>query len=178
MTWTGLALVLLTPASGWASSASIKGFGLGIAAGATSGIGLSARLALDRGFGLSLTGMPFILGYRPRRGGTLGLQATWDFFSARRFRVYTLVGTQVFISRYDYQIPFRNERVRRRYDSLVAGPGVGMELRRGRLAFNLDVALAGVFALRSSTQLRYPGRVNVGVFPNVAICFYFGPQWD
>lgn len=168
------ALCLLTPTATWAKAKTVQDVGLGLAAGATTGFGLSARLRLAGGFGISLAGMPY---FDPdRRAGSVGLQGTWDFLSHKGLSVYALLGTHLFISRFYYKNAFRQDRVRRRYDSLVVGPGVGIELRNGRFALNLDAAIAGVFALHPRTYLRYPGRVNLGVFPNLSACIYLGPQ--
>lgn len=154
----------------------VERVGIGIAAGATTGIGLSARLRLARGFGLSLAGMPYF--DDRRRALSVGLQGSWDFLSYKGLHLYALLGTHLLISRLYYDRPYRQDRVRRRYDSLVAGPGLGIELRKGRFALNIDAAVAGVFALRPTTYLRYPGRVNIGVFPNISACIYLGPNSD
>lgn len=168
------ALAWLVPSEGWAQSKPVKGVGLGLAAGATTGIGLSARLRLPQGFGVTMAGMPYF--DADNRIGSLGVQGTWDLLSTRGLSIYALFGTQLFIHRLYYRHAFRQDKVRRRYDTLVVGPGVGVELRNGRFGFNLDVALASVIALRSSTYLRYPGRVNVGVFPNVLFFIYLGSE--
>lgn len=150
----------------------VKRVGVGVSAGATTGFGFSTRLRFSRGVALTLTGMPF---FDPKfRGGSLGLQGSWDFLNFKGLSVYALLGSQVFISRVYYSEPFRGDKIRRRYDSLVVGPGVGMELRAGRFGFNFDLTVAGVFALKPTTHLRYAGRVNVGLFPNLAVCVYLG----
>lgn len=166
----------IAPSSAAAKSGPVQRLGLGVAAGATTGFGLSARLRMQRGVALNITGMPF---FDAREyGGSFGLQGTMDLMTHKGLSLYALLGTQAFLTRRKYAEPFRQERFERRYDSLVVGSGLGVELKNGRFAFTFDVALAGVFALTPSTYLRYLGRVNVGVFPNLAACIYLGPGVD
>lgn len=168
-----LAMSVLSQVS-HAATKRVQEVGLGLAAGATTGLGLNARLRLNRGFSVGFTGMPFLA--HLQRGGSLGVQGTLDFYTYRGVSLYGLVGTQAFISRVYYPEPFRQDRVRRRYNTIVAGTGFGAQFRRDRLALNVELAVAGIFALTPSTHLRYRGRVNVGLFPNVAFCVFLGKQ--
>lgn len=157
-----------------AATKRVQEVGLGLAAGATTGLGVTTRLRLNRGFAVGITGMPFFA--ELQRGFSLGVQGTLDLYTDRGISLYGLVGTQAFVSRVYYVEPFRQDRVRRRYDTLVAGSGVGAQFRRGRFALNVELAVAGIFALTPSTHLRYRGRVNVGFFPNLAFCVFLGKQ--
>lgn len=161
-------------ASGTAETSRRSEFALGVAAGATSGIGLNARMNLGSRWGVSLAGMP--THWHGVLGISAGLQGMRSFWSRGRLRSYVLFGAHYYSYQIPYPRPFRGERIKTNYQSLAIGPGVGMESRVGRFGFIFEMPLTAVVALTQDTPLRFPGRVNLGLFPNVAICIYLGPR--
>lgn len=178
--FAGMVGSLLTMQSAQASelesslSARKPEFALGLAAGATTGIGLNARLNFASRWGISVAGMP--TNWHRVWGASAGIQLMRTFWSRGRLRSYALLGAHYYGYRIPYARPFRGDSIYSNYQSLAVGPGVGIESRVGRFGFIFEMPLTAVVALTPDTYLRFPGRVNLGLFPNVAICIYLGPK--
>lgn len=167
---------MLVPGLAMANSGELRtsksSLALGLAAGGTTGIGLTARVGFPRGWSLSAAGMPFF--GENKLGGSMGLQVMRDIWSYGRLRSYALFGAHAMISTTYFESPHLGQKVRKRYDVMHLGPGLGIESRVGRVGFVFEVPLVAAVAMTKLTHLRFPGRVNFGVFPNVAFVVYLG----
>lgn len=149
-----------------------RDLGLGLIVGATSGFGLNLRADLDANWGASLSA----LGYGKREWAmwSTGLEITRKIWSKQRLRAYAVAGANYLGANAYYPKPFAGQKVRRHFQALAFGAGLGVETRVGPFGFLFELPLTGIAALTPDTDLRFPGRVNFGLFPNFAACFYFG----
>lgn len=153
------------------SASSERDIGLGLIAGATSGFGLNFRADLSPKWGASLSALGF--GNSKRAVWSTGVELTRSIWSRERLRAHVLVGTSYLGANTYFMETFAGQELRRRFHALAFGAGLGIESRVGPLGLLFELPVTGVAALTSDTDLRFPGRFNVGLFPNVALCFYF-----
>lgn len=149
-----------------------RDIGLGVVAGVTSGIGLNLRADLGQAWGASFSAFAYPA---PKRMlWSTGAQLSRRIWSKGVLRSYALVGANYLGANTYFPEPFAGRRVRRRFQVLAFGAGLGIEARVGPFGYIFELPLTGIAALTPDTNLRFPGRLNFGVFPNFALCLYFG----
>lgn len=146
--------------------------GVGLALGMTSGFGPNLRLELGRRWGLSTAAM--IVPNTKSIWTSVGLQAMRTLWYSEGVKVYAVAGAHHYWKQKKFDKPFLGQIVASEVNSLSIGAGFGIEARFGPFGLVAEPPLTGVFALTKRTDLRFPGRVNYGLYPNVALCAYIG----
>lgn len=146
--------------------------GLGAAAGITSGFGAHFRFEFGPRWGMSLTGM-----WVPdtQAMASLGIQGSRTLLAHKGIRAYGVLAAQYFGGGNPFATLVRRRRGLMNVDQLVAfGAGLGVEFKAGPLGVFLELPFSALVGLDSSTDQRFPGRVNYGLYPNLGLCIYIG----
>lgn len=145
--------------------------GLGAAAGMSSGFGPNLRLDFGPRWGSSL--VVLVAPHEKEPALSVGASIRRVFWHRDSIRAYALAGVHYFGRELRFDKPFAGQKNYAELEILALGVGPGVEARLGPLAFIFELPFVVVRALNASTDLRFPGRVNYGLYPSVAICLYF-----
>lgn len=149
------------------------GWGLGVAAGTTSGIGLSTRRYFDSGAGVHIGAMYVYVG--DHQWGNLAAQALYTLARGRKTRFYALFGAQFMFDVYDFEHTPNAKLSERWNGTLFVGPGLGLEMHFTKhFGWSIELPLHAVFALEGNDhRLAMGGPVNFLPGANTAFTFYF-----
>lgn len=151
-------------------------WGVGVSAGTTSGIGISARRHFENRLGVHFGGIYVYSG--ETHWGNLGGQLLYTLARSKKTRLYGLFGAQFVLNhskelRYDFLGASRSVGVTK--STLFVGPGVGLEIHFTRhFGWALEVPTSFVFALEGDKdRLPLGGVVNFIPAANTSFTFYF-----
>lgn len=161
------------------------GWGIGVSAGTTSAIGLSARRYFDNRFGLHFGGIYIYT--NERHWGNLGVQGLYTLARGKKTRLYGLLGTQLVLSRGADQTIVTDPgpgsgsaapvfvRAAPLESTLFVGPGLGLEIHFTRhFGWAIEVPASVVIALDGDKgRLPFGGAVNFIPAANTSFTFYF-----
>lgn len=159
------------------------GWGIGVSAGTTSAIGLSARRYFDNRFGLHFGGIYIYTD--KQHWGNLGVQGLYTIARGKKTRLYGLFGTQLVLSHSRNQAPMPDPgpgtvapavpKANPIQPTLFVGPGLGLEIHFTRhFGWAIEVPASVVIALEGDKRrLPFGGVVNFIPAANTSFTFYF-----
>lgn len=152
-------------------------WGIGVSAGTTSGIGISARRHFENRLGVHFGGIYIYA--QETHWGNLGGQLLYTFARSRKTRLYGLLAAQ-FVLNHSKELRYDNfaggsRSVDVTKSTLFVGPGVGLEIHfTPHFGWALEVPTSFVFALEGDKdRLPMGGVVNFIPAANTSFTFYF-----
>lgn len=149
------------------------GWGLGVSAGTTSGIGISTRRFFENGAGIHAGGLYVFLSNS--HWGNIAVQGMFTLARGRKTRLYGLFGTQLNFNAEGDSDAGGPQRAKPWDATLFLGPGVGIEIHFTKhFGWAIELPLHAVIALDpDDTRLPLGGRANFFPSANTAFTFYF-----